>query len=581
MAFSYNNHNNFEDTLPMLLTKARAISTVNSENLDQIKSRRGERVIIQRKFTLVPQRSSLLSMQNQEETKSIQSLHEKENNFHNSPNLSPNEKDFKNMCERVNQKFTGDDENNNNDVNNESHLTLVDNHTTTDINTIIDTWKYKGEDFQQEKIIFGNFIDRNLESFDHLNRIQHDYELLLEKYSRVLVDTPESRSAVECLLHNLELLQVAIGDIHIKTLDVNDPASTNHMVKSAIQDLSRILKLLQTQLPGFSVDLSQLGNEGKVWSLPDFQDCTNMSCHQMIQNAHEDSIWALRTFTLKGNQYLASSSVDTAVKIWDLRTNSIVSTINAHKANVKVLVYFEINGVPMMASGSYDKTIKIFNLYDNQVVEILSGHDHEIESLVIYEKDRKQILASGSMDGTIKLWDLDYLTLVATLKGHKSSISSLKIYYRDFKPYLASGSTDRSIKLWCLSDFVEIFSFGNNRIICSLTLIDHDDKKVLASGDSHGSIGLWNLENHRCIGKIYAHAEYVLSLEVIHCGGKACLASASLDKTIKIWDLNNLTQISSIKNDAGNLVLRAFENEGRPYIASGDESGNIKLWRSN
>ena len=91
-------------------------------------------------------------------------------------------------------------------------MTLVDDSTTKTIAGIILAWKYIGLPLNKETIAFDSFNKLKLKLFDDLTRLHDSYDRLQEKYSRVLVYEIESRAAAEVILHNMETLQVAVGD---------------------------------------------------------------------------------------------------------------------------------------------------------------------------------------------------------------------------------------------------------------------------------------------------------------------------------------------------------------------------------
>ena len=59
-------------------------------------------------------------------------------------------------------------------------------------------------------------------------RLHSEYDRLLKQYTRLLTDEPECRVAVEGVLRNVEVLQVAIGEIHEQTLEAVDSEKSEH-----------------------------------------------------------------------------------------------------------------------------------------------------------------------------------------------------------------------------------------------------------------------------------------------------------------------------------------------------------------
>ncbi len=61
----------------------------------------------------------------------------------------------------------------------------------------------------------------------------------------------------------------------------------------------------------------------------------------------------------------------------------------------------------MLASGSLDSTIKLWDIKTLKLIAVLKGHTYSVHS-VSFSPDGSK-LASGSDDPSIKVWDLSYL----------------------------------------------------------------------------------------------------------------------------------------------------------------------------
>ena len=129
----------------------------------------------------------------------------------------------------------------------------VENKSTENLDDIVAPWRYRGRVLTKEKNVFDDFMDLTLKRYDDLVRLHHDYETMLEKYTRVLMDEVESRVAVECVLRNMEILQVVIGEIHLQVLDPINIAERSDAVTPFAKSLSeRTLQLLSTT-PGLFI----------------------------------------------------------------------------------------------------------------------------------------------------------------------------------------------------------------------------------------------------------------------------------------------------------------------------------------
>src|SRR5947207_5989506 len=97
------------------------------------------------------------------------------------------------------------------------------------------------------------------------------------------------------------------------------------------------------------------------------------------------------------------------------------NTLQGHTSSV-ASVAFSPDG-KTLASGSLDTTIKLWDMTTGKERATLKGHTEKVMK-VAFSPDGKT-LASGCQDGTIKLWDVATDKERATLKGHTNAVASV------------------------------------------------------------------------------------------------------------------------------------------------------------
>jgi hypothetical protein len=172
---------------------------------------------------------------------------------------------------------------------------------------------------------------------------------------------------------------------------------------------------------------------------------------------------------------LASASVDTTVRLWEVESGRALRTLEGHRSQVHA-VAFSPDG-RIVASGSADKTIKLWDATSGALLRTVEGHTYDVLSLAFSPDGRS--LASGGYDKTIKLWDAASGNLMRTLAGHSSPVSSLA--FSPNQKWLLSGSWDTTTKIWSLelgAPLVTLLAFkdGNWVAFTSEGYYDGSDK---------------------------------------------------------------------------------------------------------
>ncbi len=265
---------------------------------------------------------------------------------------------------------------------------------------------------------------------------------------------------------------------------------------------------------------------------------------------------------------LASGSEDKTIRLWNLETFQVISTLTGHARSVKS-VAFSPDGT-ILATGSDDQSVKLWDLDQGEEICTFSGHSHAVKS-VAFSPDGK-VLASGSWDKTIKLWDIQTGVPERTLTGHVLQIASLA-----FSPcgnFLASASCDRTVRLWDLTSGSSSPLYGHAWAVFAVAV--SPDGKTLATGSDDNTIILWDWHTGKTLYTLSGHSWSVVTLAFSPDGES--LVSGSWDKTIKRWQLSTGQELATLQGHLDSVSSVAISPSGQ-MIASTSKDKTIKLWQ--
>jgi WD40 repeat protein len=163
--------------------------------------------------------------------------------------------------------------------------------------------------------------------------------------------------------------------------------------------------------------------------------------------------------------HLAAGLHNGDIRIYDIYTGDLITTLRGHKSNVQDLEL--IAHINFLASSSSDRTIRLWNLTTNTNVFNLTGHASAVYGLKLMSLG---ILASGSNDSHIRLWDVSSGELIRSLSNHTRTILWSVDIYRD--QILISGSHDKKILLWDFNTGQLIKSIQSKLFIRALAVIN-------------------------------------------------------------------------------------------------------------
>jgi len=360
---------------------------------------------------------------------------------------------------------------------------------------------------------------------------------------------------------------------------------------TTILRLSKKKSELEARVRSLEAEVAELQASGGGGRIRRTRDASNSLPQQPpahVLKGHRDTVTSVAfhpVFTL-----MASSSDDATIKIWDYETGKFEKTLKGHTDVVQKVAFSMPNedGESLLASCAADLTIKLWETHEFACIKTLKGHEHNISGVCFVPGG--DFLLSASRDKSIRLWEITTGYCKQTLMGHTEWVRD--VVTDDQGKLAASCSNDKTIRLWSLdnnscvgtlrghSHVVESVCFtpGSFRLVGPQPPKEAVGGKFLISASRDKTVRIWDLTNLSCAMMLSGHDNWVRGV-VCHPNGSYVL-SVSDDKSIRVWDVSQKRCIKTIEEAHAHFVssVALLENAAQPVLATGSVDQTIRLW---
>ncbi len=341
---------------------------------------------------------------------------------------------------------------------------------------------------------------------------------------------------------------------------------------------------------------------------PDSQQLATGSADQTIR------LWQVKTgtllSTLHGNagvvfalaidatgSWLASAGQDRTVQLWDLATQKVRHHCVGHTEAIITLLFhtMPVTGITWLISGSRDHTVRLWSLDTGELQTTLADANDEV--LALAASPHGNLLAASGADQLIRFWDLTTMQLCYSINGHLDAVRTLAFHPDGVT--LASGGNDQTIRLWDTTQGRALYTIqGYKNAISALAI--SPDRKILANGNANHVVHLWThgardngaQDNRYDHGQptswyptwakqphqtLHGHVGTVRAV-AFHPSG-ALLASGGDDDQIRLWQptAGQWHNHQLLRGHTGAILAITFSPDGR-WLATSGADNSIRLW---
>uniref|UniRef100_A0A8D1T0U6 Notchless protein homolog 1 n=1 Tax=Sus scrofa TaxID=9823 RepID=A0A8D1T0U6_PIG len=287
---------------------------------------------------------------------------------------------------------------------------------------------------------------------------------------------------------------------------------------------------------------------------------------------HSKWITALSWEPLHANpecRYVASSSKDGSVRVWDTTAGRCERILTGHTQSVTCLRW---GGDGLLYSASQDRTIKVWRAHDGVLCRTLQGHGHWVNTMALSTDYALRTGAFEPAEASVNAQDLR-----GSLQELKERALSRYNLVRGRGPErLVSGSDDFTLFLWSpAEDKKPLARMTGHQALINQVLFS-PDSRIIASASFDKSIKLWDGRTGKYLASLRGHVAAVY--QIAWSADSRLLVSGSSDSTLKVWDVKAQKLAADLPGHADEVYAVDWSPDGQ-RVASGGKDKCLRIWR--
>lgn len=295
----------------------------------------------------------------------------------------------------------------------------------------------------------------------------------------------------------------------------------------------------------------------------------------------------VRSVALSSDDRMLASASNGNLKIWNVRTQSCIRTLECGYA----LCSSFLPGDKIVVVGNRNGELELFDIASSTLIETVKAHDGPIWTLHVHP-DGKSVV-TGSADKSAKFWSFEVVqeeipgtkrTTPRLRLNHTRTLKVaddiLSIRYSPDSRLLAVALLDNTVKVFFV-DSLKLFLnlYGHKLPVLSMDI--SYDSKLIITCSADKNVRIWGLDFGDCHKALFAHQDSIMQVAFIphnQDGNGHHFFSASKDHMIKYWDGDKFEQIQKLDGHHGEIWAIAVSRTGE-FVVSASHDKSIRVWQ--
>ena len=191
---------------------------------------------------------------------------------------------------------------------------------------------------------------------------------------------------------------------------------------------------------------------------------------------------------------------------------------------------------------------------------------------------RKQWVITGADDMQIRVFNYNTQERLVAFEGHQDYIRHLEVH--PSQPLVITCSDDMTAKLWDWEKgWACIQTYEGHAHYVMMARINPKDTNTFATASLDRSIKVWSITSNTPNFSLEGHERGVNCVDYYPGGDKPYIVSGADDSTLRIWDYQTRSCVSTLEGHTNNVCAVAFHPR-LPLILSGSEDGTVRVWHN-